>query len=85
MVGNGTIKPCIIERMGVNVNSHDIDIAHRLPKRNALAGLRPIVCKFVRRLVINQVIAARREASKVQPDEIGLPANSDPNMSPNHF
>ena len=63
--------------MGVEVKSHDIDIAHRIPSRNSLAGPRPIICKFVRRLVRNQIIAARKEASKVKPEAIDLPPNAD--------
>ena len=67
----------LFNEMGVEVKSHDIDIAHRIPSRNSLAGPRPIICKFVRRLVRNQIIAARKEASKVKPEAIDLPPNAD--------
>ena len=62
--------------MGVTAEIHDIDIAHRVPKRNVSDGPRPIICKCVRRLVRSEVIAARKEASKVSLEDIGLPPNS---------
>ena len=68
--------------MGVTAESHDIEIAHRVPKRNVSDGPRPIICKFVRRLVRSEVIAARKEASKVSLEDIGLPSNSNSNMTP---
>jgi hypothetical protein len=66
--------------MGVEVKTHDIDIAHRVPHRNASAtGPKPIVCKFVRRVVKDEVIQQRREASKVKPEALGL--SSDVSLS----
>lgn len=35
---------------GADVPIRDIDTAHRVPKRQASGGLRPVICKFVRRL-----------------------------------
>jgi hypothetical protein len=73
-----TASLCIrlFRKMGVTAESHDIDIAHRVPKRNVSDGPRPIICKCVRRLVRSEVIAARKEASKVSLEDIGLPPNS---------
>ena len=36
---------------GMEISCYDIDIAHRVPKRNATPGPRPIVCKFTRRII----------------------------------
>ncbi|CAB4011091.1 Hypothetical predicted protein [Paramuricea clavata] len=65
----------LFKAMGVQVK--DYDIAHRIQMRNASAGPRPIICKFVRRLIKNQVIDNRKEAPNVNPENIGLPPNAD--------
>jgi hypothetical protein len=66
--------------MGVEVKTHDVDIAHRVPHRNAFAtGPKPIVCKFVRRVVKDEVIRQRREASKVKSEALDL--SSDASLS----
>ena len=63
--------------MGVEVKAHDIDIAHRVPHRNASAtGPKPIVCKFVRRVVKDEVIRQRKEASKVKSEALGLSSDA---------
>ena len=54
----------LFKEMGVEVNAYDIDIAHRIPMRNASAGPRPIICKFTRRLVRNKIIAARKKSNE---------------------
>ena len=56
--GSDTASLCIrlFRKMGVTAESHDIDIAHRVPKRNVSDGPRPIICKFVRRLVRSEVM-----------------------------
>ena len=44
--------------MGAGVSLYDIDIAHRVPQRNATAGApKPTICKFVRRLSKDDVMA----------------------------
>jgi len=48
--------------MGAEVSLHEIDIAHRVPQRNATAGApEPIICKFVRRLSKEAVMARRND------------------------
>ena len=46
----------LLREMGAEVTIHDIDMAHRVPTREAHGGPKPIVCKFVRRLARNMVI-----------------------------
>ena len=36
--------------IGAEVTRQDIDYAHRVPKKTATAGPRPIICKFTQRL-----------------------------------
>ena len=67
----------LFKDMGVQVKDYDIDIAHRIQMRNASAGPRPIICKFVRKLIKNQVMDNRKEAPNVNPANIGLPPNTD--------
>ena len=58
--------------IGANVTIQDIDIAHRIPPRRPSDKPNPIVCRFVRRLAKNAVLAKKRFVSSVTPDEIGL-------------
>lgn len=59
--------------MGAEVSIHDIDIAHRVPQRNATAGApKPIICKFVRRLSKEAVMARRNDACKADPSSLGF-------------
>ena len=59
--------------MGADVSLHDIDIAHRVPQRNATAGApKPIICKFVRRLSKEAVMARRNDACKANPSSLGF-------------
>ena len=48
-----TTKLCvgIFQAMGCNTSINDIDIAHRVPARNAIDDPKPIICRFVRRLI----------------------------------
>ena len=48
----GMKKLCvrIFQAMGCNISINDIDLAHRVPVRNATNGPKPIICRFVRRL-----------------------------------
>ena len=72
-----TTSLCIdlIKAIGIEISNQHIDIAHRVPTRNATSGARPIVCKFTRRIIIvkEQVMNARNEACKVLATSIGLP------------
>ena len=53
-----TTKLCvrIFQAMGCNISINDIGIAHRVPARNATNGPRPIICRFVRRLIREEVM-----------------------------
>ena len=50
-----------------------MDLAHRVTPRQAAEGrLKPTVCKFTRRVSREQVMALRREVTKIDPTSIGL-------------
>ena len=69
-----TTKLCvrIFQAMGGNISINDIDIAHRVPARNATNGPKPInICRFLRRL-IREVMSRRREISRVDPKDVSL-------------
>lgn len=69
-----TTKLCLdlFNKMGVSTSEYDVDIAHRVPRRNSSTGPKAIVCKFVRRAVKEEIMRVRREVSKVDPTSIGL-------------
>ena len=73
-----TASLCInlFKAAGIEISNQDIDIAHRIPTRIATSGPRPIVCKFTRRIMKEQVMNARNEACKVSANSIGLPSSS---------
>ena len=58
----------------MHINNQNIDIAHRVPTRQATAGPRPVICKFTRRIVKEEVINLRKEVCKVSAAAIGLSA-----------
>ena len=72
-----TASLCInlFKTAGIEISNQDIDIAHRIPTRIATSGPRPIVCKFTRRIMKEQVMNARNEACKVSANSIGLPSS----------
>ena len=53
--------------MGAEITIHDINMAHRVPTREAHGGPKPIVCKFVRQLARTKVINLRNEVSQLTP------------------
>ena len=55
---------------GVSLN--DIDTAHRVPSRVASNRPNAIICKFVRRLAREKVMAARRRVSDLNADDLGF-------------
>ena len=62
--------------LGVDqVSLNDIDTAHRVPSR--LASNRPNICKFERRLAREKVMAARREVSNLNADDLGFSGEVD--------
>lgn len=60
---------------GVEISCYDIDIAHRVPKRNATPGPRPIVCKFTGRIIKEEVMSKRNDACKVTATSVGISAD----------
>ena len=67
----------LFNAMGLSVTLQDIDLAHRVSTRNAATGPLPIVCKFTRRLVKENVMAARSQLRQIDPASIhGLPEGS---------
>ena len=72
-----TVSLCInlFKAAGIEISNQDIDIAHRIPTRTGASGPRPIVCKFTRRIVKEQVMNSRNEACRVSAASIGLPSS----------
>ena len=66
----------LFQEMGTEVFLSDIDIAHHVPSRRQNGALKPIICKFVRRLAKASVLETRQSASQVNPSNIGLSADS---------
>ena len=62
--------------MGTEVFLSDIDIAHHVPTRQQNGALKPVICKFVRRLAKASVMETRQSASQVNPSNIGLSTDS---------
>jgi NADH/NAD ratio-sensing transcriptional regulator Rex len=64
--------------MGVDISISNIDIAHRTPIRSTTNGCQsqtnPIVCKFVRRLARDKVLAARNNSSQLSVNDLKLPS-----------
>ena len=55
--------------LGVEIHPYDINFAHRrvTPRQAAEGRPKPIVCKFTRRVTREQVVALRREVTKIDP------------------
>ena len=72
-----TASLCInlFKAAGIEISNQDIDVARRIPTRTATSGPRPIVCKFKRIIMKEQVMNARTEACKVSANSIGLPSS----------
>ena len=74
-----TLQLCmrIFSSIGAEIHPYDLDIAHRVPFRNATDGRpKPIICKFTRRIARDRVMASRREVTRINPAVIGLRENS---------
>ena len=56
-----------------DVTMQDIDISHRVPARRPTNYPDAIVCKFVRRIAKEQVMAARKQATNIHPSDLGFP------------
>lgn len=68
----------IFQKIGASVTINDIDIAHRVPKRSTRSedersSHNAIICKFTRRLPIQEIMQQRVRISTINPSEIGLP------------
>ena len=64
--------------MGANITINDINIAHRVSFRDSSRSEpKPIICKFVRRLARNNIMAVRRQASRVAARDVGLEESRD--------
>ena len=63
----------LFKEMGENISIQDIDTAHRVPQRNNAGNPKPIVCRFVRRLVKESLMSHRKEISDETPAAVGLP------------
>ena len=63
----------IFNVLGADVKLSDIDIAYRVtPKISTSGRPKPIVCKFVRRLAREKVMAVKKRIREIQPDSIDL-------------
>ena len=58
--------------IGAEVTEQDIEISHRVLARRQSNQPSAIICKFVRRLAKERVLALRRETSNVQPQQLGF-------------
>ena len=75
-----TSKLCLdlFKAIGVeDVSLQDIDIAHRIPARRQTDRPSAIVCKFVRRLAKQKVMAARSRVCNVQASQFGFSHDMD--------
>ena len=68
----------IFQKIGASVTINDIDIAHRVLKRSTRSddersSHNAIICKFTRRLPIQEIMQQRVRISTINPSEIGLP------------
>ena len=61
----------------VSVSLKDIDTAHRVPSRVASNRPNAIICKFVRRLAREKVMAARRVVSNLNAEDLGFSGEVD--------
>ena len=55
-----------------DVSLNDVGTAHRVPSRVASNRLNAIICKFARRLAREKVMAARREVSNLNAEDLGF-------------
>ena len=75
-----TVKLCLklFAELGVHdVSVADIDTAHRVPSRTASARPNAIICKFVRRLAKENVMAARTRVENVAASQLGFQEDVD--------
>ena len=81
-IETSTLCVQIFKDMGAQVSLQDIDIAHRVStRRNIEDRPKPIICKFIRRLAREQVMAVRKNIKKVDPRHVGLSEESMANAA----
>ena len=82
-----TVNLClkIFSGISAEVSEWDIDTAHRVPfrsetqngRRRQASSPQPIICKFVRRIARDRVIAKRREVRRLTPVTFNLPPDEE--------
>ena len=60
-----TLCLSLFQAAGVEISIQDTDIVHRIPTRNATSSLRPVVCKFTRRIAKEKVMNVQKDACEV--------------------
>ena len=71
--------------LGNDISAYDIDIAHRVPQRNATIynGRRrqpnTIICIFTRRMARDKVLASRRNTTQLTTEALGLSPTAEVN------
>lgn len=67
-----TSKRCVklFKEMGENISIQDIDTTQRVPQRNNAGNPKPIVCRFVRRLVKESLMSHRKKICNVTPSAV---------------
>ena len=87
---SSTIDLCLNSGIGADVSASDIDIAHRVPTRNQNGRRRqasqsltnpPIICKFTRRIIRDDVLSKRRNSNRLLPTNFGLQSENDMKIS----
>ena len=75
---NSNLCVNLFNHIGTNITINDIVIAHRVSFRDSSRSEpKPIICKLLRRLARNNVMAVRRKASSVVAQDIGLEESQD--------
>ena len=89
---SNTVDLClkVFSGIGADVSASDIDIAHRVPTRNQNGRRRqasqsltnpPIICKFTRRIIRDDVLSKRRNSNRLLPTYFGLQSGNDMKIS----
>ena len=89
---SNTVDLClkVFSGIGADVSASDIDIAHRVPTRNQNGCRRqasqsstnpPIICKFTRRIIRNDMLSKRRNSNRLLPTNFGLQPENDMRIS----
>ena len=81
-----TVELCVkvFAGIGVKVSPWDIDVAHRVPARTQdgrRRGILPIICKFTRRMVRDEVLSKRRNCNHLLPATFGLNPENEVRIS----